>query len=179
MKNNAYVLLFFFILILLGCASVNVTVHYDQATNFGHYQTFYFVKPTPQQKAGAGALRNPIFTKEIMDEIKSTMEGKGFVEANTQKDADLWMVFYAFVQQHREYVPPAYRVGRWGHRVWQVKPGQVIRYKEGTLVIDMVDNKNQELVWQGVGTGILDRMNPTENLLEASEKILEKFPPEQ
>lgn len=43
----------------------------------------------------------------------------------------------------------------------------------------MVDNKKKELVWQGVGTGVLDRSNPAGNLVESVGKILEKFPPEQ
>jgi hypothetical protein len=47
------------------------------------------------------------------------------------------------------------------------------------LVIDIVDQKKKELVWQGIGTGVLDRANPAGNLVESVQKILEKFPPEQ
>ena len=177
MKKKALILFgMIFYLILVGCASVAVRVDYDEAAVFTDYQSFHFVRPKRQQ--GRGAVRNPLVTKEILREIKPIMEAKEYTEAASQNDADLLVVFYAMVQNRRDFVSPTYRVGRWG-RVRRTSPGRVVRYKEGTLVIDMVDNKKKELVWQGVGTGVLDRSDPAGNLVEAVEKILEKFPPEQ
>ena len=110
--------------------------------------------------------------------IKPILESKGYAEAASQQDADLLVVFYAAVQNRRDFVPPTYRTGRWG-RVWRTSPGHVVHYKEGTLVIDIVDRKKKELVWQGMGKGVLDRAEPARNLVEAVQKILEEFPPEQ
>ena len=166
--------------VFIDCASVKVTVDYDQEASFTDYQTFYFVRPRrkSQRGPGQGPVRNPLFTQEIMREIKPIMESKGYSEAASQQEADLLVVFYAFIQQRRDFIAPSYRVGRWG-RVWRTSPGRVVRYREGSLVIDMVDNKKKAMVWQGVGTGVLDRYNPRSNLVESVEKILEKFPPEQ
>lgn len=175
-----YFILFGIVLIisLMGCASVRVAVNYDEEADFGEYQSFYFVKPSHRQERGPRrqAVQNPIFTKEVMREIKPIMESKGFVEAASLKDADLLVVFYAAVHNRRTYVAPSYRVGRWG-RVWRTSPGHFVNTKEGTLVIDMVDNQEKELVWQGVGTGVLDRFNPQKDLVFAVQEILDKFPP--
>jgi hypothetical protein len=53
----------------------------------------------------------------------------------------------------------------------------VYSYKQGTLILDIVDRSGQELVWRGVGSGVLDRTDPTRNLLIAVEKVLAEFPP--
>jgi hypothetical protein len=167
----------FIIFLLSFCSSVRVMVDYDETVNFDDYSTYCFVRPKRQQTNRPGSVRSPFITKEIMNEIKPIMESKGFSEAETKEQADLIVVFYASIQRRSDYVPPAYRVGRWG-RVWRARPGHVVRYKEGTLVIDIVDQNRKELVWQGIGKGVLDRDNPAENLVEAVEKVLEKFPPQ-
>jgi hypothetical protein len=113
-----------------------------------------------------------------MQEIKPVLESKGLTEASSRDGADLLIVFYAAVQNRRDWMPPTYRVGRFG-RVWRTSPGHFHRYKEGTLVIDMVDNRKKELVWQGVGQGVLDRANPAQDLVSAASKILQEYPPEK
>jgi len=177
MKKNLRLFVIVFLLGLTGCSSVRVTVNYDQTAVFSDYKTFYFVKPRHQPKGGR-VVRNPLFTKDVMREIRPILESKGFIEAVTREDADLLVVFYAAVQHRRDFVPPTYRVGRWG-RVWRASPGHFAHYREGTLVIDIVDQKKKELVWQGVGRDVLERDNPAKNLVKAVEEILEEFPPEQ
>ncbi|MFH1941838.1 MAG: DUF4136 domain-containing protein [bacterium] len=180
MKKNTIIILLIGSVILgfMGCASVRVNVNYDESVVFSDYRTFAFVRPRQQQMARRNAVRDPLITEEMMEEIRPIMESKGFVEAGSQEEADLLVVFYAAVHNQREFVPPTYRVGRWG-RVWSARPGHFVNYKEGTLVIDMVDQTKKELVWQGVGSGVLDRVQPARNLVEAVAKILEKFPPEK
>ncbi len=163
---------------LLSCSSISVAVHYDDQIDFSKYKTFRFKKPGPGKRAGAAnRMSNPLFNKDVMREIKPIMEEKGFREANEGERADLIVVFYAAVKNRNTFVPPTYRVGRWG-RVWRTSPGHVVRYKEGTLVIDIVDREKKELIWEGIGRGVLDRSEPAKNLVESVKKILEKFPPE-
>jgi hypothetical protein len=164
------------ILDLLGCSSMRVLVKYDQEIDFSNYKTFHFVRMKQKGKEKTG-IRNPLFTKEVMNEIRPVMENKGFTEAKTTEEADLLLHFNAMVKEKREYVQPTYRVGRWG-RTRVVRPGHVVKHKIGTLVIDIVDRQKKELVWQGVGKGLLNRSDPGQNFVKAVEEILEKFPPE-
>jgi hypothetical protein len=53
----------------------------------------------------------------------------------------------------------------------------VVNYREGTLVIDMVDRVKGELVWEGEGRGLLGRADPGENLAVAVREVLAPFPP--
>ena len=52
---------------------------------------------------------------------------------------------------------------------------------EGTLVVDVIDNQSDELVWRGTATGVLAR-NPTpeeriESTDSAVQQLLSRFPP--
>jgi hypothetical protein len=172
-----YTLIIFALLLfgLIGCASVNVNVNYDENVDFSAYQTFRFQKPRAKQDRGA--VNNQLFAKDVLSEIRPIMESKGFTEAGTGEQADLFVIFYAHTENQSDWVPGTYRVGRWG-RVHRMSPGHTVRYKTGTLVIDIVDRVKKELVWQGIGNGVLDRQNPGKDLVNAVNDILATFPPQ-
>jgi hypothetical protein len=155
---------------------MRVLIDYDKDISFENYKTFSFVKPKHKPQGRKGIWKNPLFGKEVLREIQHILESKGFEKAESKETADLLIHFYTMVQHRRDYVPPSYRVSRWG-RVWRARPGHVVHYKEGTLVIDIVDREKKDLVWQGIGKGILDRHNPAANLVEATEEVLKEFPP--
>ena len=43
----------------------------------------------------------------------------------------------------------------------------------------MVDSDRKELVWQGVGKGVLDPDDPGKTFAEAVRKVLEPYPPKK
>ncbi|MBN1781310.1 DUF4136 domain-containing protein [bacterium] len=160
-------------LVMTGCSSMHVTVKYDDEVQFSQYQTFRFVKPRHKDSQ---SVRDPFFTREAMQEIRPLLEEKGFQEAASMEEADLLIHFYAYVRNQADYVPTTYRRGRWG-RVHRASPAHVVHYKTGTLVIDVVDADKKEMVWQGVGKGVLDRFDPSTDLVKAVAEVLKDFPP--
>ena len=54
-------------------------------------------------------------------------------------------------------------------------------YKEGTIVIEIVDFKTNQMIWQGSAAGALSGLNSPEDADEVVPKavrdILAKFPP--
>lgn len=173
LRKAMTVSILFLFLLTLGCSSVRVAIDYDESVNFSAYESFFFVQPKRQK---ANTARRRMLTKEMMQQTKPILESKGLREAGQRQNADVLIVFYTKVRNQADYVPATYHVGRWG-RVRRVSPGHVVRYKEGTLVIDIVDRQKKELVWQGVGQGVLNRSNPMENFIEAVNEILEEYPP--
>lgn len=163
-------------LVFMGCATVDVNVQYDEEVDFSAYKTYRLQQPNTRQGRQQKVVNNPFFAKEVLQEIKPIMTSKGFIEVQQGQRADLLVIFYAHTRDEIDWVPGTYRTGRWG-RVWQTSPGHKVRYKTGTLVIDIVDRAKKELVWQGVGEGVLGRNDPTGKLVESVEKILENFPP--
>jgi hypothetical protein len=173
--KKMFALILFIMIAFYSCSSVKVFVDYDQNADFSQYDTFRFVRP--KRATGRRTIRNPLFNQDVMRKIRPIMEEKGLREASTEENADLLVHFYAATRNRTEFVSPTYRVGRWG-RVYRTSPGRAVRYKEGTLVIDMVDRQKKALVWQGVGKGVLDRNQPAKNLTEIVARILEPFPPQ-
>lgn len=177
MRSNRFAFLILAILMLIaGCASMKVVINYDETADFSQYKTYFPMKS--QLKGDPGARqRQALFNRQALDEIEKIMEAKGFKSAESPEDADLLMHFFTMIKNQRDYALPTYRVGRWGRR-WVARPGHVVQYKEGTLGIDMVDRFRKELVWQGIGKGLLDKTNPQKNLVEAVSEVLKDFPPE-
>ena len=55
---------------------------------------------------------------------------------------------------------------------------RVESYKEGTLIIDLVDAERRELVWRGTATGAVSDLTQAEKkLFGAVGRIFEAFPP--
>jgi hypothetical protein len=53
------------------------------------------------------------------------------------------------------------------------------QYREGTLIIDLMDASNKNLLWRGWGTSVIDGpIDLTEKQInDAVTKILKAFPP--
>jgi len=166
------------LIILTGCSAVRVSVNYDKSVNFSSFKTYSLVKAPQSKESRKGAIRNPLLKKDILNQIKIIFSEKGYIEADSKENADFLVIFYTNIQNRKNWVPPTYRTGRWG-RVWRTRPGRVVHYKEGTLVIDIVDNQQKELAWQGVGKDVLDRTNPENNFVSSAREILKDFPPEE
>ncbi|MGI9525834.1 MAG: DUF4136 domain-containing protein, partial [Weeksellaceae bacterium] len=64
---------------------------------------------------------------------------------------------------------------------WGMSQNRVRQYKEGTIILDFVDRKNNTLVWQGVGEGlnVSDLENKAERIPVAIKEILENYPPKK
>lgn len=163
------------VIIMSGCSSMKVMTKYDSSVNFKNYHTYRFVRP---KRRKAQEFRHPFFTKEVMAQIKPMMEARGLTEVDSAQSPDLLVCFYAYVHREWDYIPPTYYYGRWGG-VRYLEPGYMMHYKTGTLVIDVVDAKANEVVWQGVGKGILDRYDPYTDLAKAVSQVLKDFPPKE
>lgn len=178
MIKKGWLLIFGFVLFLSGCVTVDVRIDYDPSFDFSRYQAFQFA-PSQRQSAalsrGSSFIRDPFFTKAVEQEIGAVLSAKGYRTAASPRSADFLISYYAVARNQTAISPTAYSMGRYGRR--RVSPGRVYRYRQGTLVIDIIDSAQRELVWRGIGSGVLDRMNPTKNLLLAVEKVLKAFPP--
>jgi len=178
MKKSMAGSLLVLIILISECSSMNVMVKYDDTIDFGKYKSFYFIKPERVRERGAPTVRDPFFNRDVMREIRSIMEEKGFTIAGTKATSNLLVVFYGAVKNQRYVTPPTYYVGRWG-RVRAVSPGHSYNVKKGALVIDIVDREKKELIWQGTGKGVLNPRQPAAEMVKGVRKILDKFPPHE
>ncbi|WP_121667908.1 DUF4136 domain-containing protein [Mesonia aquimarina] len=159
---------------LSSCSSVRVATDYDREADFSAYKSFAFYKPGID-KADVSDLDK----KRILRAIETELLAKGF--SKSQKPDMLVSIFTKTSENVNVYQNNfGYGYG-WGWSPWYWGAGYntVSSTTEGTLYIDFIDAKQNELVWQGMGTGALtmDMEDKIERINEMVKKIIEQYPP--
>ena len=159
--------------LLSACSSVRVASDYDQSADFTNYKTFAFFKPGIDK-----AEISDLDKKRILRAIETEMLAKGFVKS----DNPSMLVSIFTTAQQRVDVYNNYGWG-WGYTPWMWGGGYttVNSSTEGTLYIDLIDAQKKDLIWQGVGTGVLtfERDKKQERINEFVQKIIAEFPPQK
>jgi len=164
--------------LLAGCSSYNVTYDYDVTASFARYRTFDYY----MSKKGTGGTTN-LMDKRVRAAVETELLARGFA-METKADPDFLVTYYPIVQNRK--VRTTVRSGwGWGYRPFYggvgVSSSQVRNYKEGTIVIEIVDFKTNQMIWQGAAAGALTGLNNPEDANEVVPKavrdILAKFPP--
>ena len=167
-------------LIISSCSSIKVAADYDKEADFNSYKTFAFFK-TGIDKAEISDLDK----RRILRAIEAELLAKGFTKS---ENPDMLISIFTKSQQRVDVYNNAWGMGGWG---WGgFGPGwgwgfnnqpQVSVRSEGTLFIDLIDMENKQLIWQGMGTGLISKKmdKKEEQIKEFVMKIMEKYPPEE
>ncbi|CAI9428701.1 DUF4136 domain-containing protein [Candidatus Ornithobacterium hominis] len=174
MKTIFSSLIFFSFLWLTSCGSVSVSSDFDRNADFSQYKTFAY-----HQEGLEKLEMNSLDKKRVVTAIGKNLAAKGFTPVQDANAADL-IVSISAANKNRVVVDRWYDPWFFYGPFWQ-NPMQTRNYREGTLVIDLVDAKQNTLVWQGIGTGInLDRLEEKSVVVpKAVDEILAKFPPKK
>jgi Domain of unknown function (DUF4136) len=166
--------------VLSGCSSskANIIADHDSSAPFGSYNTWNFFENAGPDYEGYQSF----FTQYMMTAITIEMEKRGYTKSD---NPDLLVNFNAMLQDktkvsttpstsmHAGY-GGGYGGGYYGYRgssygAWggygYGTETRVSQYTEGTFNIDIVDAKQQQLVWEAVGVGKV-----TEKVLENLEE---------
>lgn len=159
---------------VLSCSSITVKSDYDREVNFVDYKTFKWM-PRPLKGRKSTVPKNSLLDKRIRRAVERELSAKGYEIVEAGK-TDAVLAYHTAVRQKVDVSSVGYGYWRgWprGRRVY------VHRYREGTLIVDIVDPELKQLVWRGWATGVVrDLQESEENINDAVRKILEKFPPQ-
>ncbi|WP_348811673.1 DUF4136 domain-containing protein [Flavobacterium maritimum] len=174
-------LFFSIIFILNSCSpSLSVTTDYDRSADFSKYKTFAFYDLADKSGSLSDLNRN-----RIINAVKTEMKNKGFTETSSNPDV---MVNVTTVLVNKQSVTADtntygyggyYRPYRWGGSYSGTTTYNVYNYKDGSLIIDIIDAEKNQLVWQGTGNKEIDKpsSNPDQTISEAVAKIMSSYPP--
>jgi hypothetical protein len=161
---------------MVSCSSVRVNSDYDKNVNFSQYKTYAF------HKSGVDKVEiSDLDKKRILRAIDAQLTTKGFTKSETPD-----LLVNIFTKERERVDVNQYNAGwgygwgyGWNPYFWGGRTF-VTTSTEGTLYIDLIDAKNKELIWEGMGTGYLtqDTNKKDERINEFVSKIIAEFPPQ-
>lgn len=170
-------------LISLVC-SITVTaqtlVSYNKADNvdFSNFKTFQVnnldIKNIPEFEPKKEGLIL------LIKEINKQMISRGYQNVNEDPDLliNIGVLITAEVQTRETDIrdAPMY-IGQRNYH-WESEEVVVRKYTEGTVTLDMVNKADNEMIWQAVSSGILQkkREKNTKKIVKGVQKLFKKFP---
>ncbi len=121
-----------------------------------------------------------MYHQRVQGAVDSVLAQKGFRKVSS--DPDFWITFYQSVEQKLDIrTMNNYYAGGRGWTM-SVPETRVTEYEQGTIVLDIADAREKELVWRGVGKGRVSKNPPgpaeqRERFFQAASEILADFPP--
>jgi hypothetical protein len=160
------------VLLAAGCSSVSVSTDFDSKADFSKYKTFGWLKEKESNGVNDVSGEMHEYIKKAVDQ---QLTAKGLMKATVNND--LSVVYHA--GNKKELEEEEYGYGGW----WGAGGGVTIEYEKGSLVVDLVDRRENKLVWRGTAKAVLSE-NPSDaereaTIDEAVEKMFKKFPPSQ
>lgn len=163
------------LVILTSCSSVKVVTDYDTKVDFTSYKTFAFYK-----KGIDKASVSDLDKKRIMRAVEAELVAKGF---NKSANPDILVSIFTKSREQVNVSDNNIGIGwGWGYNPWFYGRTNINinQYTEGTLFIDFIDKKTNELIWQGIGSGAMKMSNiekKEERINEFVYKIISTYPP--
>ncbi len=148
---------------LAGCAT-GPTVRTDTApdADFSKFRSFSFLSPLSTDRAGFHSL----VSQQLMFSTRRELEVRGLEFVDDPAQADVLVNFHAHVAEQLRvrsvpdpWVGPTYwnhRRGRYdpwrGHTRWPGTQFEVDQFSEGRLSVDLIDRRQNMLLWEGVAS---------------------------
>jgi hypothetical protein len=148
----------------------DVKTDYDKKATFERYHTYSW---------GQVKTTNPLWESRIKDAVDQQLKAKGW--ERVPSGGDTVIVAVGATQNQQEYITFYNRLGGWRWRGIGEATTTVENYQVGTLVLDIYDASNKQLIFRGTATDTLSK-NPEHNekkLDTSVEKMFKKFPPER
>jgi hypothetical protein len=174
MKKIFYLLLVVFT--AFSCSTIKISSDFDKTASFSSYKTYAFTPETQNLPV------NDINKSRILGAIDAELAAKGFTKSD---HPDVWIDVTIKAQNVQtatastDYYGSGYRY-RWGGG-FSSTTINYDTYTEGTMFVDMIDASKKQLVWQGRGTGTIDKDASQDrrekNINYAVKQIFMKYPP--
>jgi hypothetical protein len=162
-----------------ACSSMKVQTEYNQMTNFKGYKTYAWIlqPPGPEQ---APAARDPRIREAVIGGIDRSLASKGMTKVALEESPDLLVAVHGWAVNRIDVRTYGYSYGPTPYGMYPTlaTPAVDVRqYRDGTMIIDLVDASSKQMVWRGTAT---DSFNPgaeAKTAAEAVDKTMGEYPP--
>lgn len=176
MKTHPKIFLVGWLLTISSCSpSLQVYTDYDREFNIRNYPTFAWAEAKDIEARNNPLYYNELNDKRIKKAVNDQLKGKGYTLV--QDDPDLLIHYHIVVEDRSEIRTNPY--GFYGP-YWMRARTYSYSYRQGTLIIDLMDATNKNLLWRGWAVSVMDQLYESEKteilITQAVIKIFEKLP---
>lgn len=143
--------------LLAACSSYVVDSNYTPEVDFSTLKTYQWYSSQPRDPQSLEELGGAALDRGIRQAIDDTLQARGFVlQAEGEID---FKVNYDLLTEERQdirsYSTYAGQMpsGGYGYGPMATTSTQVINYKQGQLIIDIIQPADEVLVWRGTAEG--------------------------
>jgi hypothetical protein len=172
----------YFLVIMIvaaSCSSVKISSDFDSSAGFASYKTYKF---TDEAKTLPGI--NDLNRNRLINAVETELAAKGFTKDESNPD----VLIDIQVKGEQKQTATATNSGGYGYGYrygwgggFSTTTINYDTYVDGTIFIDMIDTKKNQLVWQGRGTKTVDpdasQKKREDNINYAVKQIFTKYPP--
>ena len=173
-------LLFLTIVVItaISCSTIKISSDFDRTAGFASYKTYSFTEEALTLPI------NDLNRNRLLKAVETEMAAKGFTKSDSNPDVMIDLKLKGEQKQTATATNTGgygygYRYG-WGGG-FSTTTINYDTYVDGTLFVDMIDAKKNQLVWQGRGTATLDpdasEAKREKNINYAVKQIFTKYPP--
>lgn len=153
--------------LVVSAAAQSVQSDFDRAFRFSNLKSFSFAV---QKRAATDPLASDTLNDgRIRTGLETQLRANGFrMETETP---DFVIAYYVTSKnrlnvQDYSYGPP---------RLWGSRDIRVNQYAEGTLMVDFIDVRTNQVIWRGRATGALELKGVDKKINKSTEKLVKQF----
>jgi hypothetical protein len=165
---------------LIGGCATPVRSEYDQRANFDRFRSFAWVAPE-RDKVADPVLDSQLLDRRMRSAVQSELIARGY-DLVSPDEADFLVTYHTSTRERIQ--PGTTRVSIGYHRGSPFWWGGTFAdtgarsYREGTIIIDIIDRAEGTLVWRGWSASEVRQDRYTDDRLRRlTSSILKDFPP--
>ena len=178
MSKKLSIIVMGLVLAVAGCSSTPVKLDYDPEADFNRYATYDWLDNRPGIPPDVKTEMNqyPAVDEPLRKAVSAELAAKGLAE--DQVDPNILVAYHVGTEDDIE-------VTGWGYRYSDTKTGwgrgmDVVPYRKGTLVIDVIEARTMRLVWRASGHRALNgepsQSAAGERIAQAVGEMFQAFP---
>ena len=144
-----------------------VSVNYNKSQDFSQYHTYVWASNNANQ------IQNSILAQQAKSDVDSALQAKGLQLVQESQNPDLIILASGGLQQQTSY--QAWGMRGIGGGMGGITPQQNV---VGTLIVDVYDAKNKNLLWRGLAQNTLSSNGGknSQMVTKAVQKMFKQYP---
>jgi hypothetical protein len=154
-------------LITAAALGQQVSVNYNREVDFSQFHTYAW------GSNNANAIKDSILAQVAQQDINAAMQSKGLTMVQENQNPDLLLTANGGMREQTSW--NAWGMRGWGGGMGSITPEQNV---VGTMIVDLFNAKNQELVWRGIAENTLNNKGSKnqEMVQKAIDKMFKQWP---